>query len=292
MTQSFWLDMLGAKVSYYNAGGINTRCLEAGEGEAVILLHGMGGHAEAYIRNVIPLSRHYHVYAIDMAGHGFTDAPKEKGIQGLIDHLFAFMDAIQVQQAHLVGESLGGWVSTWASLQQPERVKSIISVCGAGLHLDPEDKEAAAAGIQDLMRLTMEAFANPTRENVRNRLAWLFFEPDVSITEELLEVRYVFYMKQWEESKKLGIEPKPVQRGPEWDLNRDNLTRLQLPFYFLWTDHNPTTPWQVAEKAHKVVNGSQFDVMSHCGHWPQYEDADTFNRLVTEFLQKTAAVVK
>ncbi len=288
-TKTFWTQMLGGGISFYDAGGMRTRCLEAGAGEPVILLHGMGGHAEAYIRNVLPLAGHFHVYAIDMAGCGFTDEPTAgAGVPGLLDHLIKFMDAIGAPRAHLVGESLGGWVSTWAALKYPARVNKVISVCGAGLSLDPEDQQAAAAGRAALTRLSKEAFENPTRESVRARLAWLFHQPDVSITDELLETRYQIYLRRLAESKKRGEEPglgtRPG-RGPEWMLTRERLAGVQAPYLFLWTDHNPTTPWQVAEKAHKAVPGSHFHLMKNFGHWPQYEDADTFNKVVTAFLR-------
>ena len=53
---SFWAGLLGAEVKYYDAKGMRTRAIEAGSGEPLIFLHGSGGHAEAYCRNVVPLS--------------------------------------------------------------------------------------------------------------------------------------------------------------------------------------------------------------------------------------------
>jgi len=61
---------------YYDAAGIRTRCFEKGEGKPVILLHGSGGHAETWVRNLIPLSAKFRVLAIDYLGHGYTDKPK------------------------------------------------------------------------------------------------------------------------------------------------------------------------------------------------------------------------
>jgi 2-hydroxy-6-oxonona-2,4-dienedioate hydrolase len=61
---------------YYNAGGVRTRCFEKGEGKPVILLHGGGGHAETWVRNIVPLSQKYRILAIDYLGHGYTDKPK------------------------------------------------------------------------------------------------------------------------------------------------------------------------------------------------------------------------
>jgi len=52
---SLWLDLLGAEVRYYDAAGVRTRSIECGAGETVIMLHGIGGHAEAFARNVVRL---------------------------------------------------------------------------------------------------------------------------------------------------------------------------------------------------------------------------------------------
>src|SRR4051794_10178115 len=64
VVSTFWLGMLGGEVRYYDAGGVRTRCLEAGSGPALVLLHGTGGHAESWIRNVMPLAAHFRVYAL------------------------------------------------------------------------------------------------------------------------------------------------------------------------------------------------------------------------------------
>src|SRR5205085_1365087 len=73
---SIWVDLLGAEVRFRDAGGLRTRSIEAGEGEPLILLHGSGGHAEAYSRNVLPLANDFRVHAVDMIGHGLTDKPE------------------------------------------------------------------------------------------------------------------------------------------------------------------------------------------------------------------------
>jgi len=69
--------------------------------------------------------------------------------------------------------------------------------------------------------------------------------------------------------------------------NPELLRQVQAkhPFFFLWTDHNPSMPYQVAEMAHKEVPGSKYYLIKHAGHWPQWEQTEEFNRVVTEFLK-------
>jgi len=106
-----WLSLTGVPFAqrYYNAGGIKTRCVEAGEGDPLILLHGIGGHAETYVRNLEAHAQHFRTMAIDMIGHGFTDKPDTPyTIPVYVKHLLDFMDAAGIKRAHLSGESLGG----------------------------------------------------------------------------------------------------------------------------------------------------------------------------------------
>lgn len=72
---TIWNDLadLAFKNYYVDANGIRTRVLEAGTGEPLILLHGTGGHIEAYARNIRGLSEHFRVICIDMLGHGYTE---------------------------------------------------------------------------------------------------------------------------------------------------------------------------------------------------------------------------
>jgi 2-hydroxy-6-oxonona-2,4-dienedioate hydrolase/2-hydroxy-6-oxo-6-(2'-carboxyphenyl)-hexa-2,4-dienoate hydrolase len=297
MENSFWVDLLGATVRFVDAGGIRTRCIEAGEGDVLLMLHGSGGHAEAYARNVVPLSEHFHVYAIDMAGHGFTDRhPTLTGIESTADHVLRFMDAEGVAQSHLAGESMGGAVSAKIALEHPERVKKVVYITGAGLQMGEEADRLSAAGREAFQRLSAAAFGNPTRETVRDRLSWLFYDPEKAITDELLEVRYQIYSRRAGElaqaapagARQGGGEGRPAAGGGGGvgvNLTPERLREIKAPFLFLWTDHNPSTPWQVAEMAHKQMPGSRFHVVKHAGHWPQYEQTEEFNRLVVEFLK-------
>ncbi len=112
---------------YYSVKGIRTRCFEAGTGPAVILLHGGGGHAETWVRNVQPLAKYFHVYAIDYLGHGYTDIAKgmSRRLEDFRTHLLDFMDTVGVEKAHLVGESLGGQISVFVADEHPERVDKL-----------------------------------------------------------------------------------------------------------------------------------------------------------------------
>jgi pimeloyl-ACP methyl ester carboxylesterase len=144
----------------------------------------------------------------------------------------------------------------------------------------------AAPGRESFQRLSAAALGNPTRETVRARLGWLFADPDLSITDELVEVRYQIYSRRMVERAARPAPAAAAERGGVGvNLTPERLREIRAPFFFLWTDHNPSTPWQVAEMAHKEMPGSRFHVIKHAGHWPQFEQPDEFNSLVTDFLK-------
>src|SRR5262249_37842275 len=132
---------------YYTAGNVRTRCFEKGEGHPLIFLHGGGAHAETWVRNIIPLSRHFRVLAIDYLGHGYTEKPKiTYDMEAFSKHLLDFMDAAGARKAHLVGESQGGQIAVFTAHYHPERVERLGLIVG-GI---PSDEHGYTQGITRL----------------------------------------------------------------------------------------------------------------------------------------------
>src|SRR5579875_1790465 len=125
---TIWTDLLGHEVSqrYYDVKGVRTRVIEAGRGEPLIFLHGTGGHAEAYARNIAAHAARFRVLAVDMVGHGFSDAPDiEYDIDAYVRHLSGLIDLLGADRVCLSGESLGAMVSTWYAITNPSRVRKL-----------------------------------------------------------------------------------------------------------------------------------------------------------------------
>src|SRR3981189_1533776 len=124
--ESVWSDLQGVPFSqgFLDAGGVRTRYLHAGDAikPTLVLLHGSGGHAEAYVRNLEAHAEHFSTWAIDMLGHGYTDKPGHPlEVTHYVDHLLAVFDAIGAEPPHLSGESLGGWGAARAASAHPDR---------------------------------------------------------------------------------------------------------------------------------------------------------------------------
>jgi 2-hydroxy-6-oxonona-2,4-dienedioate hydrolase len=291
--ETAWLDHLdGGRIWYYDVKGVRTRSLEAGDdGPPIVLLHGTGGHAETFLRNVVPLAkRGYRTFAIDMIGAGMTDKPALGDgyeLADYVDHLLAFIETLGLSDVTIVGESLGGWVAMRAALGAPELIARVVNVTGGGLRFGeptPEEK----VGWKGLYDRSIQAIDNSSWETWRARMNWLVNDP-ADMPDELVAVREFIFSRP--EMKGNGhrlyhLLATLLDGHKEGVLGEGDLAKVAVPVLYLWTEHNPTTPLQVAQHAQSVTPGSRFVLMEDCGHWPQWEKADEYNDLVDEFIRE------
>jgi len=279
------------KQTFYNAKDVRTRCIEAGSGKPIIFLHGTGGHAEAYTRNIVEHAKHFHVYAVDMVGHGYSDMPDlNYNYEDYVNWLRDFVDTIGADKVSVSGESLGAQVAQLFSIRHPDRTDKIILNTGM---MWPPDEEGRRQLIDFVERSRAAAAAGGgaiTREAVRNRLNWLMFDPEKSVTEELVDIRYAIYtqpdraaaMKKIAEASIGGILAENLVRDYA---NPAFLGRAKCPALILWTRHNPGQGIAVAEAALKHIPNARMVVMENSAHWPQWEEPDVFNKIHIEFLK-------
>jgi pimeloyl-ACP methyl ester carboxylesterase len=281
---SAWLSMLGGQVRTYEGAKYRTRALEAGSGEPLLLLHGIGGHAETWARNVVPLSKHFHVYAIDLLWHGFSSKPlltDFETIPRFVDHILDFFDAAGVDRAHVEGESLGGWIAMRLALWHPNRIRKLILNTTAGWPIDgkpslpPGLAERSMKGIQDVQR-----------ENIKSRMEWLVAKPE-RMTEEMVEVRYrIWKDPETRQSLENLFRAHLVDGTPKvkYDVRPDEARTITPPTMVLWTEHNPGDGPDVGRDIADHIPGSVFVCIDDAGHWPQWEHPEEHDRIVTDFL--------
>jgi 2-hydroxy-6-oxonona-2,4-dienedioate hydrolase len=217
-----------------DAGGIATRTLEAGDGPPLVLVHGAGGHLEAYARNVRALSDRHRVVLYDMVGHGYTDKPdRPYTIEVLSDHLVALLDALGIERTHLSGESLGGWVAAWTAAHHPERVDRLVLNTPGNITNKPQ----VMATVRES---SLKAVREASYETVRARVQWLFHDTS-QVTDELVRMRLAIYTQPGFERAMENIvavqsweHRAPYVWSPEW------CGRIAAPTLLLWTDHDPT----------------------------------------------------
>jgi 2-hydroxy-6-oxonona-2,4-dienedioate hydrolase len=283
MAESLWTDLLGTSVAqrYYDAGGVRTRVLEAGDSEApaLLLLHGVNGHAETYTRNIGPHSGAFHVVAPDFIGHGFSDKPLDRDyeIGTYVRHVVDLMDCMGIERASVSGESLGAWVAVRLLLSHGDRVDRLVLNTPGGMNANPKAMES-------LRTLTRDAVTSPTRDKVRKRLEWLFKDPS-AIPEDLVETRFRIYsLPGYREVTELTLclqDPTIRKRNM---LTAEDLQKVRVPTLLVWSTADPVAGVEVGEWCHEQIDGSKLVYMTNSGHWPQFEEAARFNELHREFL--------
>ncbi len=262
-----------------DANGFKIHYNEAGSGDPVIFIHGGGPGASGwsnFVRNIGPLSRDYRVILVDMPGFGKSD-PLVIGAD--TDRLHAnakifvdFLDALGLEKAHFVGNSMGGGTSACVAIDHPERVDKLVlmGAAGAGKSLfSPLPLEGIKA-LQDV-------YVEPSKESFR-RMIDLFVYDSSFVTEALLEERVAGLLSHPEhnEARKQSNPMLP-------DLTME-LTKIKSKTLVIWGRDDLFVPLDQALKFMWQIPNARVHMFSKCGHWAQYEHASEFNRLLQDFL--------
>ena len=287
--KSLWLELLGAQVRY-RGRTFRTRTIEVGEQnpEKLILMHGVGGHAEAYARNLQRLGERYHAISIDLLWHGLSSKPEftPEMIPAYTAQVLDVLDDLGVAKASIEGESLGGWVALWTALYHPERVEKIVLNTTAGVQWNRDAvKIDDAAGANSLREWSVAAIKDPTRETIRKRLEWLMAYPD-RVTEELIDLRYAIYTRPDTNASLTSVFANSFLRGAAVrnGVSEDDLRRLTVPTLALWSDKNPGAGADVGERLAALVPGARHYCINDAGHWPQWEKPEEHDAVVLAFL--------
>jgi 2-hydroxy-6-oxonona-2,4-dienedioate hydrolase len=268
------------QVQYIDAAGWRTRVLRAGpaDGVPLVLMHGIGGHLEAYTHNVAPFSARYRVVAFDFPGHGYTThATRDLELPDYLEHLEALVDTLGIDCAHLMGESLGGWVAVKFAAAFPDRVRKLVLDTPAGTMARPQV-------MQRIRTLSQAAADDPSNENIRARLEWLMADP-ATVTDELVSIRRTIYAQPG-----FADSMRHIQCLQDPDVRRRNLiTDSELAAVphgalVVWTSNDPSGPAAAGMDMAAKIPGGRFEHVTGAGHWPQWEQRDTFNTLVLDFL--------
>lgn len=276
---SIWKDFENVSVrqQWVDVGGIRTRFLASGpEGspQTLIFLHGEGGHAEIYSRNLGPHGAHLNTIALDMLGHGWTQKTYEKiEISSYVEHLVRFLDVMGIERAHVSGAALGGWVAARFALVYPDRLRRLVLNCTSGSIRRPDGFSAPF----------QRATEDPRWEMVRATLEWSMANP-ASVTDDLVAIRKAIYSSAGSHSSlknimlgETDVEERNLLSAEEWH-------SIKAHSLVLWTTHNPLAPMQEGHRISRMISGSSLVVMENCGSSPQFEDPRTFNSVHLDFL--------
>jgi len=282
LTPSFWQDLRTTAFSqgWMDANGVRTRYLQSGDRSLppLILLHGVGGHAEAYARNLDAHGRVFNTWAIDMIGHGWSDKPDHPyEIPHYVDHLLRFMDAQGWDKAHISGESLGGWVASRLAADHPDRVERLVLNTAGGSRADP-------VVMARLKSISLKAAEDPSWDFIKARVEWLMKDPK-DATPDLIACRQAIYAQPgFRQAMAHAMVLQDMEVRTRNLILPADYGRIRAPTLVLWTSDDPTADVTEGRRIAAMIPRSTFVVMQDCGHWPQWEDTATFNRLHIAFL--------
>ncbi|MCH1611456.1 MAG: alpha/beta hydrolase [Luminiphilus sp.] len=295
MTNSIHIDLLGTETRLVKSRDYLTRVIEVcNDKPPLILLHGGGGHAETFSRNLNALAAVCRPIAMDFIWHGMSSRPPfSDGAAGDDVHwlrqftlqVLDLMEALGLESASFEGESLGGWVALDLAINFPEKVDATVLNTAWGIALDKDWVKEGAADLDALRETSVAALKNPTLETLRTRLEWLM--PLGGVTDELVSLRQALWSIPETREALLEYYERLFSPGIEdFYFGEPDIRTIQSPTLVLWTDKNPIHGVDAAERLHQLIEGSALHVMEGCAHWPQWERPEEHDAVVSQFLAR------
>ena len=246
--------------------GQNIHYIEAGQGPAVILLHGLGGAKEHWGANFAALAAKYHVYALDQLGFGHSDKPlTDYKIATRADFLQGFMQSQNIPKATLVGNSLGGWIALDFTATHPEMVDRLVLVDAAGL--------SGEIPIALLHPSSMAAW--------RTLLESIFYDKKI-VTDDVVRQAFTDRLRN---NDGYTIE-RTLAGFAQPQFEDDKLSSIHAPTLVVGGRNDGLISVDHAERFGSGIAGAKVVVIEQCGHVPQIEKPEEFNRALLEFLGK------
>jgi pimeloyl-ACP methyl ester carboxylesterase len=237
--------------------------IEEGNGEPLLLLHGLFGALSNFEKLVEYFSRHNKV-VVPMLPLLEMDI-LHTSVGGLAKYVNKFIEARGYKDVHLLGNSLGGHVALLQVLKHPERIKSLILTGSSGLF---------ESGMGD---------SYPKRgdyEYIKKKTELTFYDPRIA-TKELVDEVYSITNNRIKAIKIIALAKSAIRNN----LN-DELNQIKKPTLLVWGNNDAVTPPFVAREFNKLIPNSELHFIDKCGHAPMMEVPDEFNAILHKFLKK------
>lgn len=240
--------------------------IEEGQGEPLMLLHGLFG-ALSNFKDLIDHFRNTHRVVVPMLPLLDLDL-LHTSVGGLQKYLNRFIEHRQYQDIHLMGNSLGGHVALVHVLRKPERIRSLILTGSSGLFENGMGDSYPKRG---------------DKEYIRQKTALTFYDPAMA-TEELVNEVFEITNNRLKVIKIIALAKSAIRNNLGEGLNQ-----IKIPTCLIWGQNDTITPPFVGEEFHKLIPNSELHFIDKCGHAPMMEVPDAFNRILEGFLKKLAS---
>jgi pimeloyl-ACP methyl ester carboxylesterase len=269
---------------YINVKGVNARYWTAGDkGPILLLIHGFGASVEIWQHNIEPLAKFYRVYAIDLVGFGRTD--KYEGTYTptfMVQFVDNALTALNLDKVILIGLSMGGGLSILYNLSFPHKVDKLVLVDSGGL-----GKEIIFS-----LRLMSLPFLGELITKPSRNMVYLFFKPAVlnpsQLKGQFTDIYYeLFSLPGAQMSMLKALRSMCTIFGVKKNILNEtmmNLHRIISPTLIIWGKQDAVIPLKQAYYAKEKIPDSKLHIVEQCGHMPNFEKPEEFNRVVLDFL--------
>lgn len=237
--------------------------IDEGEGEVLLLLHGLMGALSNWDAVIRDFSKEYRVVIPILP---IYDLPLlTTGVKTLAKHVHRFVTHMGLTDVTLLGNSLGGHVGLIYCINHPQVVKSLVLTGSSGLY------ENAFGG------------SFPRRESydfVKEKVEYTFYDPKVA-TKELVDDVFQTINDRNRVIRILAMAKSAIRHNMAKDLHKIN-----IPVALIWGRNDKITPPEVAIEFNQLLPNSELHWIDQCGHAPMMEHPEEFNRLLKAFLEK------
>ena len=256
----------GMSYEWLGVDDYKIRYLRMGEGERnIILIHGFGGDLDGWLFTQGPLSAKASVYALDLPGHGqSTKAIRDGSVAAMADIVAKFMDIIGINQAHLIGHSLGGAIALQTTIAHPDKVEALSLIATAGI--GTEINGAYIAGFVQA----------ESRREIKPLLQQLVGDPGLinrSLIDDILKFKRLDGV-----TEALHTIAGEFLDGDRQTVDlRGSLASLSIPVRVIWGSADQIIP---ADHASGLPGNISVHVLDGIGHLAHVEAASNVNKLL------------
>jgi pimeloyl-ACP methyl ester carboxylesterase len=280
------------RLSDVPVGRTRISTLSMGEGHDVLLLHGLGATKASFLDTASHLSRRYRVHVLDLPGFGSSSKPATApyNAKWFGKTVLGVMDELGIEQAHLVGNSMGGRVALELGISHPERVTALGLLCPAVAFVKREFKHLVRV-LRPEFGLLPHKFK---RDTVARQFWSLFADPDLvdpSVADVAMDefqriygsagARYAFLAS----ARNIYLEAPFGKRG-----FYPRLAELEAPALFVWSSHDRLIPAGFERHVTEWLPRAEQIVLDTCGHAPQIERPEQTNGLLSRFFAQVDAL--
>ena len=273
---------------WLTVNGLRVHVLGAGSGDTpVILLHG-GGLDSAVLswELLIPvLAEKRAVIAADWPGFGLSDKPDAAySMDWYLDYFPALLDSLKFEQVDLVGLSMGGAIALGTVLRSPARVRKLVLVDSYGLQSKAPMQLLSSLLIKMrwLNRMTWNMYRG-NRKLLRSSLKLLLHNKQ-ALNEHLVDLAAEETNRPDSARAWITFQESEVTRSGIRTCYMDRLAEINQQTLIIHGRQDQAVPLACSVEANQKIRGSQLEILENCGHWPQRDQPEAFNRIVAKFL--------